>query len=73
MYELLRARITEKGLSTNSVALKCGINPAVMYMAYKGKGYIFPAYRKRLAAFLEIDEQELFKDADEDERRKEND
>ena len=55
--------ILEKhGLTVNKLALEAKINPSHLYAAINGKIPFYPAWRRRVAEVLGVDEAELFDD-----------
>ena len=64
MKVLLQA-LEQKGMTRNKLALQAQINPADLYSAMSGKREFYPQWRKRVAAVLEVQENELFPEVNE--------
>ena len=47
-------------ISKLQLALKTGINPSSLYDAMNGKRKFYPGYKRKIAEFLEVDEDYLF-------------
>ncbi|MDP3306084.1 MAG: hypothetical protein Q8S15_08430 [Erysipelotrichaceae bacterium] len=47
-------------ISKLQLALKTGINPSSLYDAINGKREFYPGYKRKVAEFLEVDENYLF-------------
>lgn len=56
--------LIERNISKLQLALNAKIAPNHLYSALNGKGYMFPKYRKAIAEYLEMDEQELFPESE---------
>jgi len=60
LHEILK----ERGLSKLQLALKSGVAPSDLYLALNGKQPFYPAWKKRIAEFLQVDEDDLFGNGD---------
>ncbi len=58
----LRSARKEKGYSQARITQLTGIAPSIISAIENGKLYAYPAWRKKFAAALEVDEKELFPD-----------
>ena len=56
LHEILK----ERGLSKLQLARKSEIAPSDLYHAMNGKKPFYPAWRKRIADYLQMDESKLF-------------
>ena len=63
-YEKLIKKMEEKEIKAFSLAKKANINPSDLYSALKGNRPMFPAWRKRIAAALGVEEEKLFEKGD---------
>lgn len=52
--------LEERKLSKLQLALNVGIAPHYLYNALNGKMPFYPKYKKAIADYLQMDEQELF-------------
>lgn len=52
--------LEERKLSKLQLALNAGIAPHYLYNALNGKMPFYPKYKKAIADYLQMDEQELF-------------
>ena len=59
-YERLRAAVSKRGLSFRKLAIMTGIAPQSLSAALNGRVEFWPGWRKRIAAALELSEEELF-------------
>ena len=59
----LESILIERKVSRLQLALKIGINPSTLYDCIKGKREFYPAYKKKIAEYLEVDEANLFDEA----------
>lgn len=66
-YKTLRRVMQERGISTRRLAIEAKIVPQSLYSALNGTSPFWPGWKKRVAEALEMDENELFKEANEDE------
>jgi len=60
MYEKLKEVLRERELSVNKLSFGARISPSDLSSVLSGKKPMFPNWRKRIAFFLEIPEEELF-------------
>ncbi|PKM69867.1 MAG: hypothetical protein CVU94_02010 [Firmicutes bacterium HGW-Firmicutes-19] len=58
--EKLILELERKGISKLQLALKVGIHPSIIYDAINGRRVFHPAYKRKIATFLEVDEVYLF-------------
>lgn len=61
-YEKLRAEMNRQHIKAFTLAKKADINPSDLYSALNGNRPVFPAWRKRIAAALGAEEEDLFDD-----------
>lgn len=61
MYENLKTAIESKGISKYRLAKLSNIHTPDLYQALNGKKPFYASWKKRIAAALEIPEEELFK------------
>ena len=61
MYEKLRQKMNEKGITAYRLARLSGIRNQHLYACFKGKCPLYPAWKKRIAAALDTDES-IFED-----------
>lgn len=54
--------LKQQKISKMQLALNARITPSDLYQALNGKKPFFPAWKKRIADFLDIDIEELFKE-----------
>lgn len=52
--------LKEKGISKLQLALRCQIAPSDLYNAMNGNKPFFPKWRKKIATYLEVDENLIF-------------
>lgn len=69
MYERLFTELKKRKITRNQLAKMSGIAPQSLYPALAGKTQMFPGWRRRIAAALEVPEEFLFSDADRTEVR----
>lgn len=60
MYQILRARLNEKGITVYRLAQLTGIAAPDLYTALGGKKPLYPGWRRRIAEALEVPEEFLF-------------
>jgi DNA-binding transcriptional regulator YdaS (Cro superfamily) len=63
----LRDEIERAG-GQHVLSLMSGIHSSLISRIVNGKVYAYPGWRRRIAAALEVDEAELFQEADDDSR-----
>lgn len=56
---LLRV-ITERNITILQLAMKSGVNPSDLYQALKGKIPFYPKWKRLIAEYLQMSEEELF-------------
>ncbi len=56
--------LKEKSVSKAQLAMKALIHPSDLYCAFNGKKPFYPAWRKRIAEYLKMNEKELFEKND---------
>lgn len=49
-----------RNISRYRLALSIGVAPPDLYCALSGKKPLWPAYRRKIAAYLQVPEEELF-------------
>lgn len=54
--------LKQRKISKMQLALNARITPSDLYQALNGKKPFFPAWKKRIADFLDVDIEELFKE-----------
>lgn len=54
--------LKQRKISKMQLALNARITPSDLYQALNGKKTFFPAWKKRIADFLDVDIEELFKE-----------
>ena len=54
--------LKQRKISKMQLALNARITPSDLYQALNGKQPFFPAWKKRIADFLDVDMEELFKE-----------
>ena len=54
--------LKQRKISKMQLALNARITPSDLYQALNGKKPFFPAWKKRIADFLDVDMEELFKE-----------
>ena len=64
MYEKLRAELQKRGITVYRLSFMSEIAQADLYSMLKGKKVMFPNWRKRIAAALEMPAEELFDEND---------
>ncbi len=52
--------LEERKISKLQLAMNTGVAPSYLYNAINGKMPFYPKYRKAIANYLQMDEQELF-------------
>lgn len=52
--------LKERYMSRNQLAVNAGITPSDLYSAISGKKAFFPGWRKRIADYLQMEEEEVF-------------
>lgn len=62
MCEKLLAVLRERNISKLQLAMRAGVTPSDLYCAFGGKKPFYPAWRRKIADYLQIDEAELFKE-----------
>ena len=60
MYEKLKNKMQAEHLTTNRLAKQSNITPQDLYAALKGRKPMFPKWKARIAAALNVDEKDLF-------------
>lgn len=60
MLKILKAEMKSRGISRNKLALLARIAPSDIYGVFNGTRPLFPAWRRRIADALGMDEDELF-------------
>ena len=63
MKENLKDILYSRHMNVNQLAMKCEITASVLYNEVNGKQPWFPGHKKKVAKFLNIPEEELFKEA----------
>lgn len=66
MYENLHLILRERKITINKLSLESGIAPPDLYSALSGKKPLYPGWRKRIAEFLKLSEDEIFIEENED-------
>ncbi len=61
--------LEERKMSKTQLAMKAGVIPSHLYNAINGKEPFYPKYKKAIAAYLQIDERELFGNEVQDETK----
>jgi transcriptional regulator with XRE-family HTH domain len=56
--------LEERKMSKLQLAMNTGIAPHYLYNAINGKMPFYPKYKKAIAEFLQMDEQELFSESE---------
>lgn len=59
-YQRLRDELWDRHMSVRQLALAAGMVPQSLYAAMSGRVSFWPGWRKRVAAALEMSEEELF-------------
>jgi len=52
--------LNERKISKLQLSMRAGISPSSLYDALNGRIPFYPAWKKRIAEYLQMDEQELF-------------
>ena len=52
--------LKEREITKLQLALKCEITPSDLYSAINGNKPFYPAWRRKISRYLEIDENEIF-------------
>lgn len=60
MYEKLKKTLSEQGISVYRLAKQSNIAQSDLYTALKGKKIMYPKWKARIAAALNVDEKDLF-------------
>lgn len=63
-FTSLMAEMEKQHIKAFSLAKRADINPSDLYSALNGNRPMFPAWRKRIAAALGVEEKELFETGD---------
>ena len=65
MYEKLKAVLQERELSINKLSYGTRISPSDLSSSLSGKRPMFPNWKKRICAFLDLPEEDLFEEGEE--------
>lgn len=66
-YDRLLREMERQHIKAFSLAKRADINPSDLYSALNGNRPVFPAWRKRISAVLNVSEQVLFNDINKEE------
>lgn len=56
--------LKEREISKLQLALRTGITPSDLYCAINGKKPFYPAWKSKIADYLQIKEEELFEEGE---------
>ncbi|EKQ57253.1 MULTISPECIES: helix-turn-helix transcriptional regulator [unclassified Clostridium] len=62
MKNNIKLILRERGISQLELSRMTKISPSDINQVIRGKKYCFPGWRKRIAEFLEVDEETIFQD-----------
>lgn len=63
-YSKLETLLYVRRISKMQLAMRTGINPSALYDAINGKRQFYDGYKRKIAEFLEVDEEYLFSEDD---------